>query len=31
MALFQQTVIKQSISRVDENKLQQGWNHFESY
>ena len=31
MALFQQSVIKQYISRLDENKLQQGWNHFESY
>ena len=31
MALFQQSVIKQYISGLDENKLQQGWNHFESY
>lgn len=31
MALFQQSVIKKHISDLDENKLQQGWNHFESY
>ena len=31
MALFQQSVIKKYISGLDENKLQQGWNHFESY
>lgn len=31
MALFQQSVIKKNISDLDENKLQQGWNHFESY
>jgi type I restriction-modification system DNA methylase subunit len=31
MSLFQQSVIKKHISDLDENKLQQGWNHFESY
>ena len=31
MSLFQQSVIKKYISGLDENKLQQGWNHFESY
>ena len=31
MALFQQSVIKKYISGLYENKLQQGWNHYESY